>query len=78
MTLTAEQTAVYTAYLADAEAAYHQYRMGQVVRVFVDQNGERIEYSATNIAGLRSYILELKNLLGQPSGIIGPLNVWAL
>ena len=76
--LTTEQRAVLTARLADAEQAYHDFRMGNSARVFVDQNGERVEYAATNINGLRSYILELKGLLGQNTGIVGPMQAWML
>jgi hypothetical protein len=76
--LTTDQRATYTARLAEAEQAYHDFRMGNSARVFVDQNGERIEYSSTNITGLRSYILELKSLLGLPSGIVGPMQAWML
>lgn len=76
--LTPEQRVIYVARLAEAEQAYHDFRMGGAVRVFVDQNQERIEYAASNINGLRSYILELKGLLGLSSGIVGPLQAWML
>lgn len=76
--LTTEQRTLYTTRLAEAEQAYHDYRMGNSARVFVDQNGERVEYSAVNIAGLRSYIIELKGLLGQNTGITGPMQAWML
>lgn len=76
--LTTLERETYTLRLAEAEQAYHDFRMGGSARVFVDQNGERIEYAATNISGLRSYILELKTILGLPSGIVGPLNAWML
>lgn len=46
--------------LAEAEQAYHEFQMGRTPRVFVDQNGERIEYSATNIRSLAAYISALK------------------
>lgn len=76
--LTVELWALYFARLTEAEEAYHEYRMGRSARVFVDQNGERVEYAANNINGLRSYILEMKNLLGLTSGIVGPLQAWML
>lgn len=76
--LTDIERATYTTRLAEAEQAYHDYRMGNSARVFVDQNGERVEYAATNINGLRAYILELKGLLGLPSGIVGPMQAWML
>jgi hypothetical protein len=76
--LTDIERTTYTARLAEAEQAYHDFRMGNSARVFVDQNGERIEYAATNINGLRAYIMELKGLLGLPSGIVGPMQAWML
>lgn len=76
--LTDEQRTLYTARLTEAEQAYHDYRMGNSARVFVDQNGERVEYSAVNINGLRAYILELKGLLGLSLGIVGPAQTWML
>ena len=77
-TLTSEQRVLLTTRLEEAEQAYHNLRMGQVARVFVDQNGERVEYAATSTSGLRAYILELKTTLGLPSGIVGPLQAWML
>ncbi|MDA3808282.1 MAG: gpW family head-tail joining protein [Thiomicrorhabdus sp.] len=50
--------------LDEAEAQYHAFNTGQMARVFVDQNGERVEFSATNISRLRAYIIELKTELG--------------
>ena len=32
-------------WLADAEQRYHELATGQAASVFVDQNGERIEYN---------------------------------
>lgn len=49
--------------LAEAEAALHRLITGQMVRVVVDQNGERVEFTMTNIERLRAYIAELKALL---------------
>ena len=51
--------------LADAEAKYHLLLTGQAVRVIVDQNGERIEYTAASQARLLSYI----NVLGGPTWV---------
>lgn len=75
MALTAEERAVYETRLTEAENALHQIMMGQGARVYVDQNGERVEYFAANAGRLRQYIYELKVTLGkiEPSG---PLNVW--
>ena len=46
--------------IADAEVKLHQLLTGQLARVFVDQNGERVEYTATNAKALRIYINELR------------------
>ena len=46
--------------LDDAKVALHELMVGRSGRVFVDQNGERIEYTAANRADLRKYILELE------------------
>jgi N-formylglutamate amidohydrolase len=75
MALTAEERVTYETRLTEAESALHQIMMGQGARVYVDQNGERVEYFAANVGRLRQYIYELKVLLGkiEPSG---PLNVW--
>jgi len=75
MALTAEERATYETRLTEAESALHQIMMGQGARVYVDQNGERVEYFAANVGRLRQYIYELKVLLGkiEPTG---PLNVW--
>lgn len=47
--------------LAEAEKAYHQLMLGQSVRVFVDQNGERVEYTAANRDALLNYINALRS-----------------
>lgn len=75
MALTSAERAVYTTRLADAEAQYHLVLTGQAARVFVDQNGERIEYTSANAARLGAYIAELKRLLGI-TPITGPMKVW--
>lgn len=67
--------AVTTQQLAEAEAAYHSLLMGTAVRVFVDQNGEKIEYAAANRGALAVYIQDLKRQLGLLSGT-GPMQVW--
>lgn len=46
--------------LAQAEEALHKLVTQQLARVFVDQNGERVEFTATNINDLRQYIRELQ------------------
>lgn len=78
MSLTPEERALLTTRLAEAEQAYHALRLGQSARVYVDSNGERVEYAAANADRLRAYIVELKSQLGLSTGITGPLNVWVL
>lgn len=75
MALSASDTAVYTTRLSEAQDALHKLMTGQTVRVFVDQNGERIEYNAANADRLRAYIFELKQALGKLD-ITGPLTPW--
>jgi hypothetical protein len=63
----------YGALLNEARAAYHSLMMGGQARVFVDQNGERIEYSPNNITRLASYItyLEMKAGVSTCNGPLG-------
>ena len=73
-TLTAEEITTYTGYLTEAESAYHKLMTGVSARVYVDQNGERVEYNLQSAAGLRGYIMHLRTLLGKPlHGIVGPM-----
>lgn len=67
-TLTTEERATYTTRLESAEAALHDLMTGQSARVFVDQNGERVEYAVPNADRLRAYIYELKVMLGKTVG----------
>lgn len=60
--------------LLDAESAYHDLITGRQARVFVDQNGERIEYVASNASRLAGYIAQLRRQLGVSS--VGPMRVW--
>ena len=75
MALTAEETTLYTQRLTEAESALHTLMLGSSARVYVDQNGERVEYFKADAAKLRAYIMELKVLLGKTT-VPGPLNVW--
>lgn len=64
--------------LAEAEKAYHELMLGQSVRVFVDQNGERVEYTAANKLALQSYINQLRSQMTDGSSCValascGPL-----
>jgi hypothetical protein len=47
--------------LAEAKAAKHKLATGQLARVFMDQNGERVEFTETNMAKLDSYIAGLES-----------------
>lgn len=62
-------------WLAEAEKALHALETGRKARVLVDQSGERIEYTLTSSARLRSYIEQLKIQLGlsMPSR---PMGFW--
>lgn len=64
--------------LDSAEAAYHDLMTGRSARVVVDQNGERVEFTAANAPRLQAYIESLKE---QISGLTssqarGPLAVF--
>ena len=60
--------------LVEAETALHELLTGTSARVVVDQNGERIEYTAASAPRLRAYIDELKRSLAAPNlGSNGPL-----
>lgn len=65
-TLTEQQRADYTVKLNDALTAYHQLMTGQQVRVILDQNGERVEFTASSRSNLYSYIISLQSILGVP------------
>lgn len=75
MALTTAEIATLTARLSEAETAYHKLLTGTSARVFVDQNGERVEYTAANRQALSAYIQELKRLLGRRESR-GPMSVW--
>ena len=51
-------------WLASAEEAYNTLMLGGSVRVTVDQNGERVEFTAANADRLNKYILTLRYQLG--------------
>jgi hypothetical protein len=61
--------------LADARDQYHKLVTGQAARVFVDQNGERIEYAPANAPRLAAYIASLERQLGT-GATPGPMRVW--
>lgn len=51
----------------------HDLRTGRSARVVVDQNGERVEFTSANVAGLRAYIDELERAIAETSISRGPL-----
>jgi hypothetical protein len=61
----AEQTAVLSQRLSAAEKALHDLVMGQQAQVFIDQNGERVEFTPTTVPRLRAYVRELSTALGK-------------
>lgn len=46
--------------LAEAQTARHNLITGKLARVFMDQNGERVEFNKTSLADLDSYIRDLE------------------
>ena len=61
-------------YLKQAKEALHGFMLGQTVVEVVDQNGERVKYSAVNIGRLQTYIAMLeRDISGCPSG---PMRVY--
>lgn len=66
---------ILTKRLSDAEEAYHQLMTGTKAAVFVDQNGERVEYAKVDLGRLVAYITELRRQLG-PCTNQGPMTVW--
>lgn len=64
--------------LVEAEAAFHNLMVNGAVRVVVDQNGERVEYTSVNAGNLLRYINDLKAILALEAGIFpvrGPAGV---
>ncbi len=59
--------------LDNARDAYDRLMTGKAVRVFVDQNGERIEYAVANAARLAQYITQLEAQNGATT--CGPMGV---
>lgn len=62
--------------LADAEAQYHLLVTGQMAKVFVDQNGERVEYQHADRNALLKYINTLKALVAGTTQLSGPMRVY--
>lgn len=57
MALTAQQK------LDEANEAKHKLITGKLARVFLDQNGERVEFNKTNLADLDAYIRQLESVV---------------
>ena len=76
--ITPDNRAVFETRLTEAEAAWHELQLGQTARVFVDQNGERVEYSAANSPRLRGYIYDLRLALGLKVKAGRPMSVGVL
>ena len=75
--LTATERLEVEALLKDAKKQKHALLTGKSARVFVDQNGERIEYATANLPRLNAYIYDLETQLGMhPPGARGPMSVW--
>lgn len=58
---------MYQKWLDEALQAYHQLNTGGSVRVVVDQNSERVEYTAANRQSLLAWIMRLQNALKSPN-----------
>lgn len=70
----AAKRALLTKRLEEAEQALHDVTIGGAARVFVDQNGERIEYGPASAINLNKYIWGLKLQLGLVRS--GPIQPW--
>jgi hypothetical protein len=71
--LTADERLVLQGQLDEAVAAYHQLTIGGQARVVVDQNGERVEFTAAKRSDLASYITSLRMKLAPLGGMCNPL-----
>lgn len=60
--------------LADAKAQYHLLVTGQAAKVYVDQNGERVEYVAARASVLAAYISSLERKIAG-GNTLGPMQV---
>jgi hypothetical protein len=74
MALTPEETATLRTRLKEAEDALHSLQLGNKTRVYVDQNGERVEFNLNSVNSLRSYVAELKSELGIRRRGSGPMS----
>ncbi len=77
MALTPERRIILQARLDAAEAAYDKLMSGKAVRVLVDQNGERIEFTPANASRLAAYIVDLQTQLGLAQvRVVGPMRTF--
>lgn len=73
--LTPADRLILTTRLDDARAQFHQLVTGTAARVIVDQNGERVEFTAANKGVLSNYIMSLEAQLAvvpAASRVLGP------
>lgn len=56
------------ALLAEAEKAYHDLMVGNKASVYVDQNGERVEFTKVDADKLLIYIQNLRSRISGGSG----------
>lgn len=59
--------------LQQAKDAKHKLVTGQLARVFIDQNGERVEFTATRIDDLNAYIRELEQTVTPTTCVRRPI-----
>lgn len=77
MALTPERRIILQARLDAAEAAYDKLMSGKAVRVLVDQNGERLEFTPANASRLAAYIVDLQTQLGLAQvRVVGPMRTF--
>lgn len=62
MSLSPEELQQLVVKITEAEAEYHNLLVGNKPRVFVDQNGERVEFVSANANKLYVYIQSMKAL----------------
>ena len=62
-TLTPAEKTLMQARLDEAKQAYHDLVTGTKARVIVDQNGEKVEFTAPNRQALYAYNQELERIL---------------
>lgn len=58
--------------LAEARAAYSKLVLGGAIRVVVDQNGERVEFTAANRQSLNQYIQTLLSYMRENGCLCTP------